>query len=498
MALSLFGKSRGTDDQNGQGENGTAFVVEPDKARKWFDQAKLTADTRNYEYAITSYLNGLKFDPGNMEAHQSLFEVAGLYKSIGGKTATSKELREIATGKQIVDKFVAAELAWVKDALNPSLALKFTKIAADMGLSEVAYWAGEMGVRAVLRGKKPTKNAIIQFVNIFEQINAADKAVQYGQIAMQLDPTDAQLEARVRNLSAQAAMNKGGYEDNAGEEGGYRKSIKDLDKQVELTEEDSLAIGSDAKHRRLERAKLDWEEDPINQNNIAKYADLLRKEGDDDHDKEAIRVLLDGFKRTKQYRFRMMAGDVKLSMERRKLRALREKAEAGGRKEDLAKVQQFEMKLKEAELSEYAERVEKYPTDLRLKYDYGKRLFDIKRYDEAIPVFQDAMDDARNKASTAHYIGLCFLKQDWVEEAVESLRSAVDLYELKDDEAHLGMRYDLMEALTKQAEENDDLDTAEEAFGIARGIAMKKLNFREIKSYRDRLRELVKKLKSKS
>ena len=248
----------------------------------------------------------------------------------------------------------------------------------------------------------------------------------------------------------------------------------------------------------MERAKSDWEEDPLNQNNIAKYADLLRKEGDDDHDKEAIRVLLEGFKRSKQYRFRMMAGDVKLAMERRKLRALREKAESGGLEEDLAKVQQFEMKLKEAELAEYAERVEKYPTDLRLKYDYGKRLFDIERYDEAIPVFQDAMDDARNKASTAHYIGLCFLKQDWVEEAVESLRSAVDMYELKDDEVHLGMRYDLMEALAKQAEENDDLETAEEAFSIARGIAMKKLNFREIKSYRDRLRELVKKLKSKS
>ena len=497
MALSFFGKSRGDDDQNGDGDNGTTFQVEPEKARKWFDQAKLTADTRNYEYAITSYLNGLKFDPGNMDAHKSLLEVAGLYKSMGGKSATSKELREIATGKQVVDKFVAAELAWVKDALNPSLALKFTKIAADMGLSEVAYWAGEMGVRGVLRSKKPTKNAIVHFVDIFERINAADKAVQYGQIAMQLDPTDAQLEARVRNLSAQAAMNKGGYEDNAGEEGGYRKSIKNLDKQVELTEEDSLAIGTDAKQRRLDRAKSEWEEDPLNQNNISKYADLLRKEGNDANDKEAIRVLLDGFKRTKQYRFRMLAGDVKLAMERRKLRAVREKAELSGSEDDMKRVQLLEEKLKEAELTEYAERVEKYPTDLRLKYEYGRRLFELGRYDDAIPVFQDAMDDARNKANTAHYVGLCFLKQDWFEEAVESLRNAVELYEIKDDDTHLGMRYDLMVALTKHAEESDDLESAEEAFTIARGIAMKKLNFREIKNYRDQLRTLVKSLKAK-
>jgi len=497
LALSFFGKSRGSDSNgnNGDGAKGE-FTIEPEKARKWFEQARLATDTRSYEYAITCYLNGLKFDPGNMDAHQSLFEVAGLYKSMGGKTATSKELREMAGGKQAAEKLTVAELAWVKDAMSPSLALKFTRAAADMGLNEVAYWAGEMGVRAVLRGKKPTKNALISFIDIFEEINAPDKAVQYGQMAMQLDPTDAQLEARVRNLSAQAAMNKGGYEDNIGEEGGYRRSIKDLEKQVELSEDESTALGSEAQMRRLDRARAEWEKDPTDQVAIMRYADLLRKEGDDEHDKEAIRMLLDGYKQTQQYRFRMMAGDVKLAMERRKLRAMREKAESSGNPEDMSRIADLERKLHEAEVGEFQERSEKYPTDLRIKFELGTRLYNLGRYEDAIPALQASSDDARNRAQAMHLIGLCFLRQGWFEEAVASLREAVERYELKDDDTHLGMRYDLMEALARQAEDSREFDVAEEAFSLARGIAMRKLNFREIKDWRDKLRDLVKELKA--
>lgn len=505
MALSFFSKSKNPEnttdgENNGNADSGapiSEFNAEPDKARKWFDQARLTADTRNYEYAITCFLSGLKFDPANMESHQNLFEVAGLYKSIGGKAASGKEIRELASGKNAIDKFVAAELAWVKDALNASHALKFTKAAADMGLQEVAYWGAEIGARAVLRSKKPTKNALLGFVEIFERINAADMAMQYAHLALQFDPNDSQLEGRIRNLSAQSAMNKGRYEENIGEEGGFRKSIQDIDRQIELTEEDSLALGSEGQLRRIERNKIEWEANPDSPDAISRYTSFLTRIGDNEHDKEAIRVLLDGFKRTKQYRFRMIAGDTKLSMERRKLRALREKAEASGIAEDLAKVEDRERRLKDAEISEYQERVEKYPTDLRIKFELGKRLFNLDRYDDAIPVLQDALDDARNKAVTSHLIGICFFKQEWFEEANDSLRIAVETYELKDDDTHLGMRYDLMEALAAQAADQDDLEIADEAFTIARGIAMKKLNFREIKNWRDKLRTLVKSLKNK-
>ncbi len=496
----FFGKPKST-EETGSSEgvataNGDAFQPEPAKAAKWFERAKHTADTRNYEYALNCYLQGIKFDPSNLDAHQALFNVAGIFKSTGGKAASGKELREMAAGKRAVDKLAAAELAWVKDAMNPTLAAKFTRAAAELNLTEVAYWSGDLGARAVMRSKKPTKNALIQFVDIFEEIGAPDLAVQYGRLAYQMDPSDGQLDARIRNLSAQAALNKGRYDEAVGEEGGFRNSVKDLDKQTELSEDESMALGAEAQIRRLGRSKSNWEDDPEDQNTIARYADLLRKESTNESDKEAIRVLLDGFKRTQQYRFRMMAGDTKLGMERRKLRAMKEKAEASGNAEDLQKIKALDRKLKDAEVVEFAERIDKYPTDLRLKFEYGKRLFDLERYDEAIPALQMAIDDARNKATASHLIGLCFLNQEWFEEAIDSLRVAIEAYELKDDDTHLGMRFDLMVALAKHAEDQRELDAADEAFTLARGIAMKKLNFRDIKEWRDNLRALCKDLKS--
>jgi hypothetical protein len=52
------------------------FQAQPDKARKWFDYARNAADTSNFDYALTCYANGIKFDPEAMSAHEAMYEAA--------------------------------------------------------------------------------------------------------------------------------------------------------------------------------------------------------------------------------------------------------------------------------------------------------------------------------------------------------------------------------------------------------------------------------------
>ncbi|MBL1215893.1 MAG: hypothetical protein D8M59_00175 [Planctomycetes bacterium] len=500
MPLAWFNKKK--DDQNGTGDqpgdvSTQSFEVQPEKARAWIERAQHAADTYNYEYAIECFLRGIKFDPTDEEIHRRLLEVANLYRqSQGGKPASGKKVREMLADKRPVDRLAATELAWVTDFQNPHAAVKFMQVAADLGLGEIAYWAADLGAQVALRHKKRSKNLLVSFVNVFEQIGASDKAVEYGEFALQLDRSDAQLEARVRNLSAQATMDRGKYAENVGEEGGFRASVKDIDKQKELVDDDSYAVGADAAESRLGRAKALWESEPENQDAIARYADLLRKMGTDEHDVEAIKVLRSAYKTTGQYRFRMLAGDIHLTRERRKYRAERDKAEESGDEAQLERVKQIDWALTELEAKEYLERSEKYPTELRIKYRLGELLYKLGKYEDAIPVLQQAQEDAQHRARALHYMGLCFAKTDWVEEAIESLRSAVERYEIKDDDTHLTMRYDLMVALERFAREHEALDEAEEAGKIASGIAMKQLNFRDIRDRRAALRDLVKELKN--
>ena len=492
-----FFRRKGGDSSSPNGDGGAdgGLNIQPEKAHAWFRQARTAADTQNYPYAIQCYLNGLKFDPTNVESHKALLEIAGLYRARGGKPASGREIREMLGEKKPTERLAAAELAWVTDATDNALNLKFITEAAGLGLTEVAYWGGEWGVNALARNKKPSKNAFVEYVDLFERIGAYEMAVRVGEIALAMDRTDAKLQARIRNLSAQATMDKGRYDQNVGQEGSFRTSIRDAKGQQERIEDESLAAGEEAVARRIARAKAEYEAKPTDPVVIARYGDLLAKSGDEALEAEAIRVYRQGFKDTSEYRFRVLAGDLMLVQARRKLRSLRDKAEQTGDPTDAARVAQGAREILEREVMEYRERVEKYPTDTGLRFTLGEKLFEAGQYDDAIPILQEARSDARHRARSDHLLGLAFLRKEWFDEAVDSLRAAVDGYELKDDDTHLAMRYDLMLALEAYARENRDLKSAEEAFEHSKHIAMRQIKFRDIAQKRDATRQLVKELR---
>ena len=481
-----------------EGDDTGGLNIQPEKARAWFSRARTAADTRSYAYAIQCYLSGIKFDPTNLEAHNSLFEIASLFVKTGGKPASGKEIREMLGDKRPVDRLAAAELAWMTDVFNSSLNLKFVTEAAGLGLTDLALRFGEIGINVLAKSKKPGKNAFIQYVDLFEQIGAFEMAVKIGDIALNFDRSDAVLTARIRNLSAKATMDKGRYDTNVGEEGGFRGSIRDAEGQKQLIEEDTYAAGTDQIARRIQTAKAEWEAKPLDPTAIQRYGDVLSKSGDEKLETEAIKVFRKGYETTSEYRFRMQAGDIRLMQKRRILRAWREKAEASGDPADQAKVEQGERELLRDEVSEFRERCEKYPTDLGLRFELGRRLYELGEFDDAIAALQEAQGDARHRSRAQHLIGQCFLRQEWFEEAVESLRGAVEAYEFKDDDTHLSMRYDLMAALEAHARENEDLAAAEEASEHAKTIALKQLSFRDIRQKRDSIRQLIKDLKAKS
>ncbi len=496
-----FGKKK----DDGSGGDGPKPGVPPyeihaDKAAAWFRQAQTAADTRNYEYAITCYLTGVKFDPTSLEIHKTLFDLASMYRSSGGKSASGREVRELLGDKRPIDRFAAAELEWLKNATDPQLALKFMDIAAELGLNEVGEWVGGIGLNAAMSATgagspKARKSALVDFMERFEALGKFALAVKCGEGALAIDRNDAPLAGRVRNLSAKATMNQGRYEENVGQEGSFRGSIRDLEGQKALNDEDSLSVTEEAAQRRVDRTRAEFEANPNDGNVILKYADMLRKEGSEKNEIEAMKVLIGGFKSLKEYRFKLLADDIKMSINRRRLRTKRENATAAGDAAKLAEVEKNEQMVFQDEISIFEERCKAYPTDLNWKYQLGTRLFEAGRFHDAIPMLQEAQQDPRVRPRALHMIGICFLKEGWFDEAVESLRQAVDLYEIKDDENHLSMRYDLLTALEQYAREHKDLAAAEEAGKIASGIAMKQLTYRDIKARRDALRELVKQLR---
>ncbi len=212
-------------------------------------------------------------------------------------------------------------------------------------------------------------------------------------------------------------------------------------------------------------------------------------------EEEAIKVLMQAWEESGQYRFKMRVGDIKMKQMSRVTRALANKVRE--KPDDDAARQKYQEARKRQlafELQEYTERVKNYPTDLALRYELGKRLYLAGKTDDAIGAFQQAKSDPKHRASAHEYLGRCYMDKGWLDEAIETLREGVEAHKLSDDRQALELRYLLMNALAQSAESGKNLEHAKEAQQLGSAILRTDIKFRDIQERMNTIRELVTRL----
>ncbi|MHC4219111.1 MAG: tetratricopeptide repeat protein [Planctomycetota bacterium] len=502
MAL-RFGKKKPDEPSAGGddvGKEAPPFEPQPEKARQWFDQARSMADRYNYEAALLYYANGIRLDPELRSAHEAMYEAGVQYCDRGGKPASGKEIKDL-TGPHPVDKLAAAEFAWLKDVNDASRALKFldATIKAFEWAAEIGRWHGPRVLLIVKRQKKVSKSHLLTAKDHLAELGAWDEAIAAGEDAVRLDPNDAQLQNELKDLVAQRAMDRGRYEEAAGEEGGYQKMVRDMTKQRELTEAEDLSGGLDVQQRNIERARLAYEESPTVPDVINQYAQLLKARGTAESVEQAYEIFLKGYESSGQYRFRVNAGDIRLEQAQARADALHEKLEQESGNSELQT--QFEQARKDAFdllYTELGERVKEYPTDRKLKYRLGEVEFELKRFDEAIQCFQEAKDDPKIRVRSGYMLGRSFAAEAWHDMAIQEYKEALEKVETGDRDAELAIRYDLMVSLMEEARTEKSPEMAKEALDICSSIARKDITYRDIRTCRKQVGELIDQLSGQS
>lgn len=511
--MALFGWRKSKDDEaprtandggnvvespnGGEGDSGE-FKPDPAKARKWFIHAKTAADSYQYEYAIWCYANGIRFDPEEMAPHVAMYESAIKFISQGGKPAPGKDIRKL-DGNHPVHRFTAAEFAWMRDMRSGSAAMRLLDACAKADLHEFGRWVAPKIYTMLRQAKKPSKSDFLKAMKLMGAVGAWDQAIACGETAYALDPTDGELQAELKNFAAQRAMDQGGYSEAAGEEGGFRKFIRDADKQRELEESEAISGNASIEERNVYRAKTAYEENPGVPDLINKYALTLKKQGTPETEQLAYDVYMKGFADTGEYRFRVGAGDIKISQLERLVEAAQARAEAAP--DDAALRDQFtalDQELLTLKANEYSERVTKYPTDRRLKFLAGEVSFRVGRIEEAMANFQAAKDDPKLRVVAGHLLGLCFEKDGWHDVAIGEFKEALDKIDASERERELDIRYDLMVSLINQARKDSSLDLAKEALENCSMIARKNITYRDIRQRRREIDDLIKDLSGES
>jgi tetratricopeptide (TPR) repeat protein len=489
--VALFRKKPPADDEGGGPPEEPSFEPQPEKARKWFEHARTSADSFNFAYALECYANGIKLDPAVMSAHAAMLEAAVQYVNRGNKPATSREIRSLEDGTP-VGKFAAAEFEWMKDLKNHKAALKALAAAVKAEQFEFARWIAPRVLSLIRNQKRQSKGFLIQAMDVFGQAGAWDEALSAGEMARDLDPSDNELDAELKNLTAQRAMDQGRYDEAIGEEGGYRRSVRDIDKQKELVEEESLSGGSTVEERNLERARLDYEANPKSPDVINRYGQLLRKRMTPETEQQAHDIYMKGFEDTGEYRFRMLAGDIEIARLERAIRGLDEKLETSPDDEALkTQRQETAEELLKLKVAEYNERVKRYPTDRFRRFDLGMVQYELGNYDDAMPHFQACKDEPKLRVRAGHMLGRSFLAEDWYTEAIAEFEEALSSIDATQAERELPIKYDLMLALIEAGREEESVDMAKQAKAICSEIARKDITYRDIRAKRKEVDALI-------
>ena len=495
--MALFGKkapkNNGAESSGDGGESSEQAPeggFSPQKARAFFDRAQSVHETGNYPYAMQMWLNGLMWDPGEIEGFN------GFLTSTDAALADAKKVNkaEIAkglNGKGVIKKFQVALLDFAFKKSDGRAALKAAEASGELGLKEQTMFLGRVALALFRNDKKQSKGGYVQLMDAFEKAGAFPLAVEAGGDASRLDPSDADLARRVQQLAAQSTISSGGYDDTD-KEGGFRKNIRDIEKQTNLEAADSLAKTEDVKDRLVREAEAALQERPDDIPSMKNLLDRLVDRGKKEDLVRAMGLCDAAYEKTGQFSFRERKGAIKIGHMRRQLQRAQLKLEKQPDDALRKKVVAAEEQLMDLEIEELSLQVENYPTDLRRKFALGTRLAGKARHEEAIALFQEAQDDPKIRGQVQYALGASFMALGgWEDSAIQMFESALSSVTDEGSELALDIRYELTRAYLAKGEAEKDLDALQAADKLAGEIAMKKFNFRDVKTIRQRIKELI-------
>jgi tetratricopeptide (TPR) repeat protein len=449
------------------------------RATSFFQKARNAAEKENFDYAIELYLDGIRCTPDALEAgHLPLCELALKRQMKGGKKPSMVEKVKRLRGKTCLDQMINAEYLFAKDPNNLQFAEAMTKAAVAGGFKKTADWIANYTFQANNTSVKPSVQTYLKLTDAYKELGHMDKALAACQQALRLKPKDDNLNEMLKNLTAEVTVSRGRYD----QDGDFRNSIKDVETQEKLHANRNYIRTEDYRLKAVNDAKKALGRNPDLSSNIFKLAEVLVDLNEEKYENEAIKLLETTYQRKKDFSYKKKAGEIRIRMAKQKLRNTRHELEKNPENPEIKAIETtLSDQLNNIELEHFKLCVQNYPTDLHAKYEYAIRLVYDKKYDEAIPVFQESQKDPRHRISALGKIGTCFFEKSWFNDAIDVFKRALDSYEIKEDSIAKDLRYNLARAYEEDGKDDKALE-------MYRKLAQLDFTYKDVRQRVDKLR----------
>ncbi len=400
------------------------------KAQNFTNRGRQALETGKYDLAMDMLLEAVSAAPDVLETRKLLraAQIANFRKN-GGKTGFLARLGFAAARQKVMGlikkgeaeaAMAEAEKLLCQNPLDPDNIEAAVKAAEAAGKADHAA----VSVEAAYECSNKDPSLLERVATYYTMAKRWDKARDAYRKLSELKPGDQRVLGMLKNAEAQATMNAG-WTDAVGKKGGFQNLIADKAQAAKLDAANKAVVAGDDAEVLIQEKLRQVEAEPKNMN--ARRA-LARLYVQSKRYYEAIDVLQQAIEAsgTMDPELDRMLSQTKVQYYDQQIGLLREQ----GRDDEAT---QMEAEKDQFVFNDLAERVERYPNDLHLRFELGKQYFMYGYYDDALAHLQLAQKSPKDRLWALYYLAMCFLYQGQTDMGVMQLETARDALPTMDD-----------------------------------------------------------------
>jgi tetratricopeptide (TPR) repeat protein len=241
-------------------------------------------------------------------------------------------------------------------------------------------------------------------------------------------PNDGELNQALKDLSARKTLDQGGYGALEGGQGSYRDILKDKQEAVSLEQEKRVVKAGDVTERLIGEYETRLQTESNNLKLIRSLAELYTQKKQFDR----ALALYDRIKDSEMGNDPSLENAVANTVVRRFEHQLEQLDPAApDYAEQAAKIQAEKLDF---QVTDCQRRVEKYPTDLAIRFEMGQLYFQTGKITEAIQEFQKAQSNPHKRLTAMGFLAQCYAKRKMFDLAARTLQNAIKEKAVFDDE----------------------------------------------------------------
>lgn len=421
------------------------------KAQNFTNRGRQALETGKYDLAVDMLMEAISAAPDVLETRKLLraAQIANFRKN--GKAGFGAKLGYMMARQKImgfVKKGMGAEAMAEAEKLLSQNPMDPDNIEAAVKAAEAAGKADHAAItiEAAYECSNKDSGLLERVATYYMMAKRWDKARDAYRKLAELKPGDQRVLAQLKNAEAQATMNAG-WNESVGKKGGFQNLIANKEQAAKLDAANKAVVTGDDAELLIAEKKQQIEAEPKNMN--ARRA-LARIYVQGKRYYEAIEVLEAAIQAsgTMDPELDRMLSQTKVQYYDQQIALLREQGQTD-------QADEMENEKNQFVFDDLAQRVERYPNDLHLRYELGKQYFTYGYYDDALTHLQLAQKSPKDRLAALYYLAMCFIYQGQTDMGVMQLETARDAIPTMDD-----LKKKIVYQLGLCAEASGDLEKA--------------------------------------